>query len=102
MLKTALLVTFAMTAFGTKANAYETPNYDRKIEHAAIQQVAKKMGALRETLTVETRIAEPEMAMNIDLDLGQTAGIGPQPNEPRFPAPGKHKNFRIIAGEYNR
>ena len=101
MLKTAML-TLGLCVSGTNAFAAETPSYDRKIERAAILQVAKKMGALRETLADETRIAEPEMAMNVDIDLGQTMSIAAQPNEPRFPLHDKPKNFRIIAGEYGR
>ena len=101
MLKTAML-TLGLCVLGTNAFAIETPRYDRKIERAAMLQVAKKMGTLRETFTVETRIAEPEMALNLTLDPGQTGGIAAQPNEPRFPLAEKPKNFRIIAGEYSR
>jgi hypothetical protein len=105
MLKTALL-TLGFCVVGTGAFAIETPKYDRKIERAAMEQVARKMGDLRETLVVEARIAEPVMALNTDLDikldLGQTAGIAAKPKKPHLSAPKKPKNFRIIAGEYNR
>lgn len=105
MLKTALL-TLGFCVVGTGAFAIETPKYDRKIERAAMERVATKMGALRETIIVEAKIAEPEMALNADLDikldLGQTAGIAAQPNELRLAAPEKPKNYRVIAGDYNR
>jgi hypothetical protein len=101
MLKTAL-ISLGFCVVGTGAFAIETPKYDRKIERAAMEQVAKKMGDLRETIVVEAKIIEPEMALNIDLDLGQTAGIAAEPTKPLLPMPEKPKNFRIIAGEYNR
>jgi hypothetical protein len=101
MLKTALLTTLAVMWIGTKAFAVETPKYDRKIERAAMEQVAKKMGGLRETLEAEIKIAAADAAAALpELDLAPTSTVLVQPNEPRFPNPAKTKNFRIIAGEY--
>ena len=99
MLKTAMLTTLAMMWLGTKAFALETPKYDRKIERAAMERVALKMGGLRETLDVEIKVAA---AAPLELDLSPTATVLVQPNEPRFPRPVEVKSFRIIAGEYDR
>ena len=102
MLKTALLTTLAMMWLGREAYAVETPKHDRKIERAAIERVAQKMGGLRETLDVEVKIAMADVAAApAGLDLAPTATILVQPNEPRFPRPAPVKFFTIIAGEYN-
>ena len=94
MLKTALLTTLAVTWMGTKAFAIETPKYDRKIERAAIERVARKMGGLRETLDVEVKIAAADTAaLPLELDQTPTATVFIQPNEPRFPRPAPVKNF---------
>ena len=98
MLKTALLTTLAMMWLGTKAFAVEKPEFDRKIERAAMERVALKMGGLRESLDAETKAA----AVPPILDPAPTAGVLVQPNEPRFPRPAHVKNFTIIAGEYDR
>ena len=98
MLKTALLTTLAVMWLGTKAFAVETPKYDRKIERAAMERVALKMGSLRETLGAEVKAA----ALPLKLDPTPTAGVLVQPNEPRFPKPAHVRNFTIIAGEYDR
>ncbi len=101
MLKTALLTTLAMMWLGTKAFAVETPKYDLKIERAAVERVASKMGGLRETLEIEIKIALADAAsVPPKLDLAPTSTVLVQPNEPRFPRPVEIKNFRIIAGEY--
>ena len=103
MLKTALLTTLTVMWLGTKAFAIETPKYDRKIERAAMERVALKMGGLRETLDVEIKIAVADVAaLRLKLDLTPTATVLVQPNEPRFPRSAEIKNFRIIAGEYGR
>jgi hypothetical protein len=99
MLKTAVL-TLGLSVLGASAFAVETPNYDRKIERAAIEQVAKKLGGLRETLDIDVKVAVA--ALPVELDLPPTATVFAQPNEPRFPKPAEVKNFRIIAGEYDR
>jgi hypothetical protein len=100
MLKTAIL-TLGICVLGSSAFAVETPKYDRKIERAAMERVALKMGGLRETLDVEIRVADIA-ALPVGLDLAPTATVFVQPNEPRFPRPAEVKNFRIIAGEYAR
>ena len=103
MLKTALLTTMAVMWLGTKAFAVETQKYDRKIERAAIERVALKMGGLREALEAETKFAVADIAAApVELDLLPTATVIVQPNEPRFPLPVKTPGFRIIAGEYSR
>jgi hypothetical protein len=102
MLKTAIL-TLGFCVLGSGAFAAETPKYDRKIERAAMERVALKMGGLRATLDVEIRVAEADIAaLPVELDLAPTATVFVQPNEPRFPRPAEVKNFRIIAGEYAR
>jgi hypothetical protein len=102
MLKTAIL-TLGFCALGSGALAVETPKFDRKIERAAIERVAAKMGGLRETLAEEIKVAAADIAaLPVELDLAPTATVLVQPNEPRFPKPVEVKNFRIIAGEYNR
>jgi hypothetical protein len=102
MLKTAML-TLGFCALGSSALAIETPKYDRKIERAAMERVASKMGGLRETLEVEIKFAVADVAaLPVKLDLTPTAAVNVQPNEPRFPKPAEVKNFRIIAGEYGR
>jgi hypothetical protein len=98
MLKTALLTTLAVMWIGAKAFAAETPTYDRKIERAAMERAAAKMGGLRETLDFEIKVA----ALPPKLDLTPTATVLVQPSEPRSPKPGEVKNFTIIAGEYDR
>ena len=103
MLKTALLTTLAVMWLGTKAFAVEKPEFDRKIERAAMERVAMKMGVLRETLEVEFKVAAADAAaFPLNLDQTPTAGVLVQPNEPRFPRPAHVKNFTIIAGEYDR
>jgi hypothetical protein len=102
MLKTALL-TLGFCVLGSGAFAVETPKYDRKIERAAIDRAAAKMGSLRETLAEEIKVATADLAaLPVELDLAPTATVFGQPNEPRFPEPVELKNFRIIAGEYGR
>jgi hypothetical protein len=102
MLKTAVM-TLGFCVLGSGASAVETPKYDRKIERAAMERVALKMGSLRETLEVEIKVAVADVAaLPIKLDPTPTATVLVQPNEPRFPKPAEVKNFRIIAGEYNR
>ena len=96
MLKTALYVTLAMGALGTGANAFETAKYDRKIEQAAVNQVAKKMGALRESVDAETNVAVADMTQLPELDMVPTSGAWARPS--RTPQP--QVFFRIIAGEY--
>lgn len=100
MLKTALL-TLGLCVLGSGAFAVEKPRYDRKIERAAIDRVAMKMGGLRETLEVEVKLAAADVAVP-QLDPAPTAGVLVQPNEPRFPKPAHVRNFTIIAGEYDR
>ena len=103
MLKTAVMTTLAVTWLGAKAFAVETPAYDRKIERAAMERVALKMGGLRETLEVEVKAAAADLAqLPLKLDPTPTAWVLVQPNEPRFPKPAPVKNFTIIAGEYDR
>ena len=103
MLKTALLTTLAVMWLGAEAFAVEMPTYDRKIERAAIERVASKMGGLRETLEAETKLAAADMAAaRVELDPLPTATVLVQPNEPRFTQPVKTRGFWIIAGEYNR
>jgi hypothetical protein len=102
MLKTAIM-TLGICVLASSALAVETPKYDLKIERAAIERVALKMGGLRETLDVEIKVAVADVAaLPIILDLTPTATVLVQPNEPRFPKPAEVKNFRIIAGEYDR
>jgi hypothetical protein len=102
MLKTAIM-TLGICVLGSSAFAVETPKYDRKIERAAMERVALKMGGLRETLEVEIKYAVADVAvLPVKLDLTPTATVFVQPNEPRFPRPAQVKNFRIIAGEYAR
>jgi hypothetical protein len=101
MLKTALLTTLTVMLLGTKGFAVETPKYDRKIERAAMERAASKMGGLRETLEVEIKAAAADVtAAPLELDFAPTSTVLVQPNEPRFPKPAETKNFRIIAGEY--
>jgi hypothetical protein len=103
MLKTAMLTTLAVMWIGTKAFAVEMPKYDRKIERAAMERVALKMGGLRATLEVAVKLAMADVAaLPLNLDPTPTATVLVQPNEPRFPRPEEVKNFRIIAGEYDR
>jgi hypothetical protein len=103
MLKTALLTTLAAMWLGTKAFAVETPKYDRKIERAAIERVAAKLGGLRETLDAGVKFAAADVApLPLKLDLTPTATVLVQPNEPRFPRPARARHFTIIAGEYSR
>ena len=97
MLKTAILTTLLCTFLGGVAFSAEAPAYDRKIERAAIAQVAKKMGGLRESMTVDV-----PMSASADLDMAQTAGIAEQPNEPRFHALQTPKNFWFVAGVYDQ
>jgi hypothetical protein len=77
MLKTATAL-FCLCAVSTTALAFETPKYDRKIERAAIAQVGKKMGALRETVDVELPITVTELPEAEPLDDQETAAIEPR------------------------
>jgi hypothetical protein len=97
MLKTALA--FACLGVGlTHASAFETPKYDRKIERAAIAQVGKKMGALRETVDVELTVIVSELPEAEPLDREETAGIDVTE---RGPMQGPvHKKFWFVAGVY--
>lgn len=97
MLKTALA--FACLCAGlTSASAFEAPKYDRKIERAAIAQVGKKMGALRETMDVELPIAVTEVPETAPLDAEETAGID---LDARGPMQGPdYKKFWFVAGVY--
>jgi hypothetical protein len=102
MLKTAVL-TLGLCVLGSGACAVETPKYDRKIERAAIERAAAKMGVLRQTLEVEIKVAAADATvLPPKLDPAPTATVFVQPNEPRFPKPARVKNFVIIAGEYDR
>lgn len=102
MLKTALL-TIGYCAFGSSAFAIETPKYDRKIERAAMIQVARKIGGLRATFDVETKVAAADRpALPLNLDPTPTATVMVHPNAPRFANQAQFKNFTIIAGEYDR
>jgi hypothetical protein len=102
MLKTAVL-TLGISVVGSGAFAVETPAYDRKIERAAIERVAMKMGGLRETLDARENLAAADAAAQPPkLDPAPTATVLVQPNEPRFPKSARVKNFVIIAGEYDR
>jgi hypothetical protein len=96
MLKTALTLA-CLGATSVAALAFETPKFDRKIEHAAIMQVSKKMGALRETMTAELPVLATEIPAQPELDAGQTAGI--VDNAP-VQGPEKRKNFWFVAGVY--
>jgi hypothetical protein len=102
MLKTAML-TLGLTALGAGALAAEMPKYDRKIERAAMERVAAKVGGLRETLDVEIKVALADVAaLPIELDLAPTATVLARHGEPQQSEPVEIKNFRIIAGEYDR
>jgi hypothetical protein len=102
MLKTAIM-TLGFCVLGSGALAVESPKFDHKIEQAAIERAAAKMGGLRETLEAEIKVAAADVHVSpLRLDPTPTATVFTQPNEPRFPAPAEVKNFRIIAGEYGR
>jgi hypothetical protein len=94
MLKTALALA-CLCAATVAAPAFETQKYDAKIERAAIAQVGKKMGALRETVELELPVAATEIPVASNLD--ETAGI-PEPHT--MQAPAAPKMFRIVAGNY--
>jgi hypothetical protein len=94
MLKTALTL-ICLCAVTAAAPAFETQKYDTKIERAAIAQVGKKLGALRETVELELPVAATEIPVASNPDV--TAGI-PQPHT--VPASAAPKMFRIVAGNY--
>ncbi len=98
MLKTAV-ITIGISALGTGAFAVEMPKYDRKIERAAIVQVARKMGALRQTLLHPAVIVDRSGVTPFDMQT--TSGIFTQPNEPRFGTLQAPKYYFILAGSYN-
>ena len=100
MLKTALTLA-CLGATTLAALAFETPKYDHKIERAAIMQVGKKMGALRETMATELPVIVTEIPAQRELDSEQTAGIlvnaaqkGP------MQGPAAPKAFWFVAGVY--
>jgi hypothetical protein len=96
MLKTALtLACFGATTVA--ALAFETPKFDRKIERAAIVQVGKKMGALRETLATELPVSVTEIAAQPELDTEQTAGIA---SAAPMQGPAMPEAFWFVAGVY--
>lgn len=99
MLKAAMIA-LGVGALGTGAVALEMPTYDRKIERAAMVQVAKKMGALRETLLHPATIVDDSGMTQFDMQT--TSGIFAQPNEPRFGTPQAPKYYFILAGSYTR
>lgn len=101
MLKTAVL-TLGLCVLGQNALAVETPKYDRKIERAAMERAARKVGALRQTLNVEIKAGTGDAAdLPRQLDLEPTAGVLAQPDKSVLPEPVEIKNFTIIAGEYD-
>jgi hypothetical protein len=98
MLKTATAL-LCLCVGSTGALAFETPKYDRKIERAAIAQVGKKMGALRETVDVELPVIVTELQEAQPLDAQETAGIDPEVRGPmQGPA---YKKFWFVAGVYH-
>lgn len=96
MLKTALALT-CLAATSLTAQAFETPKYDRKIEQAAIAQVGKKLGALREGVDAELPVTVAEIPAAPELDFDQTAGV-----LERAPVQGPAipKKFWFVAGVY--
>jgi hypothetical protein len=97
MLKTATAL-LCLCVGSTGALAFETPKYDRKIERAAIAQVSKKMGSLRETVDVELPVIVTELPEAEPLDAQETAAIEPQVRGP-MQGP-EYKAFWYVAGVY--
>jgi hypothetical protein len=97
MLKTALTLA-CLGATSVAALAFETPKFDRKIERAAIMQVSKKMGALRETMAAELTVLVTEIPAQPELDTEQTAGIA---GSASMQGPAMPKAFWFVAGVYD-